>query len=277
MKAFVANLQTEILKLFDVKQWRHVPGDRNPADHLTRGVMNPEELNSSNWFTGPDFLLADEDSWPNSAVQELGADDIEIRSRSVLVALGMAVEVERIDMSRFRSWLRLKRVVAWMVRFLTNCRRADNEDREAKVLSVDEINDAEHIIVKDVQATVFGQEIKVVSEGQVLPNSNVLSSLCPFVDDQGILRVGGRLSNLNIPMEMKHPPILARTHPATKLLIDWTHRRNGHVGTDHVLSIIRETYWVVGGRIAINQVVQRCFLCMIRRARKQFPYMADLP
>ena len=36
-------------------------------------------------------------------------------------------------------------------------------------------------------------------------------------------------------------------------------------------------YWVLGGRVVINQVIAHCFFCRVRRAKRQFPYMADLP
>ena len=276
LKAFVANRQTDILEVSEPNQWRHVPGDMNPADLLTRGVMTPVELNSTNWFTGPDFLLQEEESWPKLEVEELNGDDVEIRNRPVLVALGMVVEVERIDMSRFRTWLRLKRVIAWIVRFISNCQRA-KEDRDSQCLTVDEINDAEHLIIKDVQTTAFSEEISSIEQGQSIQTSSKLAPLCPFVDSEGVLRVGGRLGDLTIPITMKHPPILARSHPATRLLIEWTHRRNGHVGPEHVLALIREAYWIISARIAINQVVNRCFFCRVKRARKQFPFMANLP
>ena len=276
LKPFFANRQTHILEASEAEQWAHVPGDENPADLLTRGVMNPDELNSSNWFSGAEFLMKEEEHWPKSDIAELKEDDDAIRNRTVLVALGMIVEVDRIDMSRFSTWLRLKRVVSWMIRYITNSRRPQ-EDRESGCLTVEEIRDAEHLIIKDVQATEFGDEVSLLSKGQQPPKSSKLAPLCPFVDDEGILRVGGRLGDLDIPVAMKHPPILARSHPATRLLIEWTHRRNGHVGPDHVLALLREGYWIVSARIAINQVVQRCFFCRVRRAKKQFPFMANLP
>ena len=280
-KVFVANRQAEILDVSGADQWNHVAGAINPADLLTRGVMNPVSLNSSSWFTGPDFLKQDQDSWPKSDVPELPHDDVEVRKRSVLVGLGVVVETEhieagRIDMSRFPTWLRLKRVIAWINRFLSNCRQK-KQDKEMDCLTVDELKGAENVIIKDVQATLFGQEINDLSKGKSLPESNKLSSLFPFVDSDGVMRVDGRLANLNIPYVMKHPPILDRSHHATKLLIEWTHRRNGHVGTDHVLSLLREAYWILSGRLAVNQVVHRCFLCRVKRARQKFPYMANLP
>ena len=276
LKPFFANRQTEILELSDAKQWRHVPGEENPADVLSRGVMSPDELNSSSWFKGAGFLLKEEEHWPKSIVHELDDNDDAVRNKVVLVALGMVGDVDRIDMARFSSWLRLKRVFAWTIRFISNCRTSE-ENREADFLTVKEINNAEHVIIKDVQAMEFKEEISRLSKSQQPPKSSKLAPLCPFVDKEGVLRVGGRLGDLAIPMAMKHPPILGRKHPATRLLIDWTHRRNGHVGPDHVLALLRKDYWIVSARIAINQVVQRCFFCRVRRARKQFPFMANLP
>ena len=143
MKVYIANRQSAILEVSNAKQWNHIPGDNNPADLLTRGVINPADLNSSDWFTGPDFLLEGQYSWPKSDWHALSDEDVEIRKRSVLVAMGMVVEIGRIDMGRFSTWLRLKRVIAWMVRFFSNCRRF-SEDRDDGCLTVDELSDAEH-------------------------------------------------------------------------------------------------------------------------------------
>ena len=33
----------------------------------------------------------------------------------------------------------------------------------------------------------------------------------------------------------------------------------------------------MSGRVLVNQVVMQCFFCRVRRAKQQFPYMADLP
>ena len=96
------------------------------------------------------------------------------------------------------------------------------------------------MVIKNVQATDFGDELSLLSKGQQVPKTSKLAPLSPFVDSEGLLRVGGRLGDLNIPEAMKHPPILSKSHPATRLLIDWTHRRNGHVGPDHVLALLRE-------------------------------------
>ena len=60
-------------------------------------------------------------------------------------------------------------------------------------------------------------------------------------------------------------------------MIEDLHRRNGHVGVEHVLSLLREEYWVTGARPAIKSIIRQCFFCKIRRSMRQFPMMADLP
>jgi hypothetical protein len=82
---------------------------------------------------------------------------------------------------------------------------------------------------------------------------------------------------MTIPMEMKHPPVLPGCHQVTKIIIDWHHRKNGHVGPDHVLSLLRVRYWIVSARTAVRQVLSMCFFCKVRRAQQKFPFMADLP
>ena len=44
-----------------------------------------------------------------------------------------------------------------------------------------------------------------------------------------------------------------------------------------MLSLLRLEYWIVGARTAVRQVLQMCFLCKVRRAKQQYPFMADLP
>ena len=113
--------------------------------------------------------------------------------------------------------------------------------------------------------------------GKELNETNRLAALSPFVDQADILRVGGRLGEINIAPESKHPLILPREHHVTKTIVDWIHRRNGHVGPEHVLLIVREKYWILTARIVINQVISNCLLCRIRKAKTRFPFMANLP
>ena len=277
MKVFVANRVTDIREVSSPSSWRHVPSEENPADILSRGVMDPEALNNTNWFTGPSFLMKDEEHWPDVAVADLDSDDPEIRQKSVLFAMCVIDEPTGIDLKRISNWLRLKRVVAWVLRFVSNCAIPKMTRKVDTVLSLDELNAAEAHIVKEVQQEAFQDELRTIRGGETVPHTNKLSPLCPFLDETGTLRVGGRLKNINIPYHSKHQPILPKQHQVTRIIIDWFHRRNGHVGPDHVLSLIREHFWIVNGLTVTKSVLGRCFFCRVRRAMRQFPIMADLP
>ena len=63
-KTFIANRVSEIQKLTDIKCWSFCPGKDNPADLLTRGMQADELINSNIWFTGPSFLLSENNFAP---------------------------------------------------------------------------------------------------------------------------------------------------------------------------------------------------------------------
>ena len=54
--AFVAHQITEILDSSSVFQWRHIPGEMNPADDCSRGIPAAHLSTQHRWFRGPDFL-----------------------------------------------------------------------------------------------------------------------------------------------------------------------------------------------------------------------------
>ncbi|GFX29126.1 integrase catalytic domain-containing protein [Trichonephila clavipes] len=86
-----------------------------------------------------------------------------------------------------------------------------------------------------VQEQVFLAEIKSLqSKGVVSPNSK-LRNLNPFIDSDGLLRVGGRLSNSDLPYVNKHPAILPGNHNLTVQIIAHFHRKNLHTGASSLL------------------------------------------
>ncbi|GFU94809.1 integrase catalytic domain-containing protein [Trichonephila clavipes] len=86
-----------------------------------------------------------------------------------------------------------------------------------------------------VQEQVFLAGIKSLqSKGVVSPNSK-LRNLNPFIDSDGLLRVGGWLSSLDLPYVNKHPAILPGNHNLTVQIIVHFHRKNLHTGASSLL------------------------------------------
>ena len=286
-KTYVANRVTEILETIPLNSFRHVPGKLNPADLLTRGVADPanlmhEDEQGTGWFTGPKFLRNDEDDWSMTPIPSLDDNDIEIKTKSVLVALGIVNQnLPVVNPLRYSSWMKLSRIVGWVLRWVSNlksriCGKPDEQKRDV-VLTPSEITDSRLLIVKDAQREAFDDVLMTLRSGEALPTNHKIVQLCPFIDHSGALRVGGRLKHAPIPTAAKHPLILPKQHHVTNLIIDNEHRSNGHIGTEHVLANLRQSYWIVNGRTAIKALLRRCFFCQVRRAKKQYPYMANLP
>ena len=84
--------------------------------------------------------------------------------------------------------------------------------------------------------------------------SSSTRNLDPFVLDS-LLRVGGCLRNASIEAEARNPIILPKKAYVVDLLARHYHARVGHSGREHVLSLIREKYWIIKGRMAVRRVL----------------------
>lgn len=92
-----------------------------------------------------------------------------------------------------------------------------------------------------------------------------------------MLRIGGRLTNANIPYENKHPVLLPRQDHIVDIIIDFYHRVNCHTGAHLLMSIIRQRYWILSGRNLIRKRVHACNFCFKTAPSNIIPPMADLP
>ncbi|KRX79222.1 hypothetical protein T06_14238 [Trichinella sp. T6] len=71
-------------------------------------------------------------------------------------------------------------------------------------------------------------------------------------DQDGLLRMSGRLRRSTLPPESKHPIILPNNHPVTELLIKDHHVRQMHAGANQTLVAIRTKFWIIRARNAVK-------------------------
>ena len=129
-----------------------------------------------------------------------------------------------------------------------------------------------------LQATGSGVrkgDVARTGKGQIKKSSRV-SKLDPWLMN-GLLRVGGRLENAPLQLDAKHPIILPASHQVVCLIISYYHHTSGHSGTEHVLSMIREKFWIVKARAAVRKFLNACFDCRRRQAPIGEQKMANLP
>ncbi|CAB3981867.1 PREDICTED: uncharacterized protein LOC107341021, partial [Paramuricea clavata] len=76
--SFIANRLSEILDATEASQRHYCPSKLNPADDGTRGLPVLSITTSSQWLTGPEFLLLDESQWPEDVTNRVVNDNIPV-------------------------------------------------------------------------------------------------------------------------------------------------------------------------------------------------------
>lgn len=288
---FVANRLTVIHENTKSFQWKYVPSEQNPADVASRGTT-ARALSASQWLSGPQFLSEVMASWPAEpvalAMSQCSDDDPEVKTQSQCYTTNQGTtsrDVLSELMNRYSCWNKLKRAVAWLLKFKQWI--VSRKATQAAKLTVEDLQNAETSIVKLVQAQIFPDVIKVLTDSESdeaqncvkrsLKKLSSLQQLNPFLDDKGVLRVGGRLENCNLPYDVKHQIILPTHHQVTKLVIESQHKEMGHLGEAYVLANLRQRYWIVKGKSAVRNVIGRCFLCKRINTLPAKQKMGDLP
>ena len=99
-------------------------------------------------------------------------------------------------------------------------------------------NSSQTFVLKMLQSHHFAKEIDELRASSVC--SGKLSSLNPFLDEQGVLRVGGRLSRSKLDFCERCPVILPSDSFVTRLIIQMCHSRVAHQGRGLTLNSLRQ-------------------------------------
>ncbi|KAH8351781.1 hypothetical protein KR084_003960 [Drosophila pseudotakahashii] len=110
-----------------------------------------------------------------------------------------------------------------------------------------------------------------------LRSRSQLIKLSPFVCKDGLLRVGGRLGNSQLPADVKHPILRPKSHRITRMILEHEHTANLHPGVSALFVITRQKYWIFGARNLIRNLVHNCVKCFRQRNITERQFMADLP
>ncbi|XP_062704081.1 uncharacterized protein LOC134286482 [Aedes albopictus] len=280
---FVAFRISEILELTEIAEWRYVPTDLNVADDGTKWKGFPDLGPEARWFNGPQFLYLTEDHWPRPSKIPT-TTDLELRPSAMSHFVASEPIIRAND---FSSWSRLVRIVALVQRFSSNCKL--KRQRKSTIngpLSSQEISSAEAYLVRQAQCEIYSDEVALLQRSQhelnqlktPLPKTSSLHQKSPWLDRNGVMRMRGRIANCDYATEdAKHPIILPRDHPTTKLIIAHYHQKYNHQNHETVINEIRQKYSVSKLRTAFAKIRNNCQLCKNHRIVPKVPIMADLP
>ena len=207
-KPFVSARVAEIQSNSDPSQWRHVPGELNVADDVSHGI--PAQRLIGRWKQEPEFLRLSEEEWPQeNSTADLNEVEKERRKTQAILLTGSP---EVIDCKKFPNWRKLVRTSAYVLRFIWSLRircqakkLPETPEQQMQVshgpLAPQELEKAEKYWVKESHKTLQDR----LKKGE-------LQQLSPFTDENGIIRVGGRVDEALVSYETKHPAMLPRDH-----------------------------------------------------------------
>ena len=304
---WVANRVRRIQKIVsDTTKIRHVAGEINPSDMVSRGCSVEELTHTDLWFKGPHYFRQPVENWPPEVPEVDPGDSEACKQLRPDVALSMhPQEPHFVDVmhTRTNDLTKLVKTLAFAVRglraFLLRCKqkyrkplppllRQSHKGEQPRMVEPDEADVMNTVLLKHHQAWNFAKEIedlkRSTSKHKSVHQNSRVRNLDPFLDDEGVLRIGGRMHKMKGPMEILHPILLDAAKPkklqagdyVSKLIMQ-QHIRNYHAGPSHTVAALRtKGYWIIRARRSCESVFKTCVTCQKENKRRYMQKMAPL-
>ena len=210
----------------------------------TRGVP-PSKLEDF-WFKGPTWL-GDESALPKQPeITETKEASVEtVQQKEEKLIFEQDHHNERMEwteslLSKYKCW-RLFRITAFVLRFVGNCRRQENQSGP---LTTEELKKAEEVWLKVAQR-----------DGEMESHMELK------VDKAGLWRCSGRASDY-------HPIFIPRKHLLATLIIErYLHEETLHGGVQATICKVRERFWIPQLRQLVKKIRFKCNRCKKLRAK----------
>ena len=265
-----------------LEEIKYIPSELNPADKLTKPI---ELKNLSLFHDGPYFLSQPESSWPEICgeapeIENMNAEFLKEkpkpqikkykRVKKSINHIADLSDVEGViasNISSFQSWPSMLQAIDFLKRSLST--------RTFLCPLINLSNPAETL--EHAKFTLF----KIAQESSfkdIDESRKRLFKLDLQKSDDGIIRVGGRLSRSQLPEFIKHPVVLPKESAITVALLTHYHVKFKHQGYRVVQSnLSQEGILVAGGKDILKSIADKCIFCRIRRRKLLQQQMAVLP
>jgi hypothetical protein len=184
----------------------------NPADAAIRSTLEGDIFPPA-WLVGPEFVLQAEWKWPTDLPWMVIND--EIRAARPFTA----TQIVTTD---------------WSSVHLT----------QENIPALRRLKDDFLDLIKKCQAESFSEELRRFQKKKSLYSTSSILALAPIRSEDGLLRLGGRAEKAKLPEDQLHVPLLSGQHPLAEKIVKAFHENLKHVGTDFLLSYIRQYFWI---------------------------------
>lgn len=123
----------------------------------------------------------------------------------------------------------------------------------------------------------FPHEYEQLQAGRPIAKDSKLKYLAPYLDEDGLMRLRGRLENAPLTFDEKRPFILSYKCSLVRQMTQDAHEKTSHGGERICQQYLRQRFWILGVIKEIRRVCKRCVRCCIERQETATQMMADLP
>ena len=270
---FVSNRVSEILTMLDREQWNHVRTHENPADCASRGSLVVELKNNDLWWHGPKWLRETEKEYIEQNCKDFKTQEETRHVKTFTVTTPR----EEFIWIRFSSLMRMLRVLAYCKRLMNLKLEKEKRPKLSEIVTAEEREEILKICIRETQRLHFGEDFKTLQARGSVPRNSKLLTLSPFIDNCGMLRVGGRIHEADVEFEKRHPIILPSESHLSKLIVEDAHIKSLHGGPQLMLNLLRSKFWIMRARELAKRCYRQCVKCARYSRQSNNPFMGQIP
>lgn len=298
LKTFVANrvayIQHETIERG--AQWRWVSGTENPADLASRGVTPTCLRDAKLWWSGPSWLSKNESEWPATIMHDAQQNsDVMAEVRLLHTLAGHETKSNELIrgpwhthrqptppttlLDTYGELSKLINVLAWTQRAVHNFKAAIRRYKIKKrtgPITPAEREEAKFTAARFDQERFLATELKQSKAESGKANPNKDQSIW-YDPKSRLLRMFGRIISENFTFDERFPILLSQKGKMARLLLRDVHKRTLHGGTQQMLQLVRQQFWIFKARQLAKSVTQSCPTCFRHRMKPSQQLMATLP
>ena len=296
LKPFFGNRVLEILRIReqlitltdDLAPISHVPGESNPADLGTRGLVSVGDLGpDSYWQTGPAYLLEDFEKWPRTLT--VGDTSGSLPPEECVALFGSVADADV-----------QKGVLQTMVKSASQDDPLGRVLRAlgGQVLSREKLEVSVRVLARVLVAAVTGRReacardppvkmvecavdilVRMATRGsrQALKDGKLRG--LGAEDREGVIWVSGRVrgDTLATLLGSKALPVILDKEPLAMSILHKAHREDHRRGARDAAARSRRSAWIVAATRLAKTVVSRCYTCRYKDRKAETQLMGLLP
>ncbi|XP_069355300.1 uncharacterized protein [Maniola hyperantus] len=267
---YVRNRVVEIPDNIGNHNWCHVQSQDNPADIASRERSLAYLKENKMWWKSPEWLSNDTIEYcrPKNIATSLERKQIiETNLKRENKDTRLTAKLENCD-----NLTELLKVITCCKRFLKG-KKLQNKD---SAITPKEVDETLKTCIKIPQQESFKEDISYVKANGIQVKGK-LKTLQPYLDDEGIVRVGGRLRHEDLSGDGRHPIKLDHDIYLSKLVDVDARLKTLHGRSQLMFQYLRQKYWILKSRNLVKVKFRKCLICVKQYAATESQLIEDLP